>query len=170
MGYRSVPWLGATYFFLFVQLILSMLTQIHRKDQISITVCAIGLYMLSYPENTRRYQFRMLVALIFLSIVQDVFWFVLNRDTEDDEDDGGLERGVKSFSRAMSFVSFVWRVSLVKICLNDLLFVLANLCDFVLLLQFVLAMILWKDSLDFVAIIKAKSVNREEQSLEDRVE
>lgn len=32
MGYRSVPWLGATYFFLFVQLILSMLTQIHRKD------------------------------------------------------------------------------------------------------------------------------------------
>ena len=111
----------------------------------------------------------MLVALIFLSIVQDVFWFVLNRDTEDDEDDGGLERGVKSFSRAMSFVSFVWRVSLVNTCLNDLLFVLANLC-FVLLLQFVLAMILWKDSLDFVAIVKAKSVSREEQSLEDRVE
>ena len=106
-----MPWLGATYFFLFVQLILSMLTQIHRKDQISITVCAVGLYMLSYPENTRRYQFRMLVALIFLSIVQDVFWFALNRDTEDDEDDGGLERGVKSFSRTMSFVSFVWRVS-----------------------------------------------------------
>ena len=114
-----MPWLGATYFFLFVQLILSMLTQIHRKDQISITVCAVGLYMLSYPENTRRYQFRMLVALIFLSIVQDVFWFALNRDTEDDEDDGGLERGVKSFSRTMSFVSFVWRVST---CLYDLLF------------------------------------------------
>ena len=171
MGYRSVPWLGATYFFLFVQLILSMLTQIHRKDQISITVCAIGLYMLSYPENTRRYQFRMLVALIFLSIVQDVFWFVLNRDTEDDEDDGGLERGVKSFSRAMSFVSFVWRVSLVNTCLNDLVFVwdFANLCVFILL-QFVLAMILWKDSLDFVGIVKAKSVSREEQSLEDRVE
>ena len=163
MGYRSVPWLGATYFFLFVQLILSMLTQIHRKDQISITVCAIGLYMLSYPENTRRHQFRMLVALIFLSIVQDVFWFVLNRDVEDDEDDGGLERGVKSFSRAMSFVSFVWRVSLVNICLNDLVFVwdFANLCVFILL-QFVLAMILWKDSLDFIAIVKAKNVNREE--------
>ena len=111
----------------------------------------------------------MLVALIFLSIVQDVFWFVLNRDTEDDEDDGGLERGVKSFSRAMSFVSFVWRVSPVNTCLNDLLFSLANLCVCVLL-QFVLAMILWKDSLDFVAIVKAKSVSREEQSLEDRVE
>ena len=67
--------------------------------------------MLSYPEFTRRWQFRSLVALIFISLVQDVFWFVLNRDIEDDEDDGGLERGVKSFSRTMSFVSFVWRVS-----------------------------------------------------------
>ena len=105
----------------------------------------------------------MLVALIFLYIVQDVFWFVLNRDVEDDEDDGGLERGVKSFSRAMSFVSFVWRVSLVNTCLNDLVFVweFANLCVFILL-QFVLAMILWKDSLDFIAIVKAKNVNREE--------
>ena len=67
--------------------------------------------MLSYPETTRRWQFRMLVGLIFLSLVQDVLWFVLNRDVEDDEDDGGLERSVKSFSRTMSFVSFVWRVS-----------------------------------------------------------
>ena len=95
MGYRSVPWLGATYFFLFVQLILAMLTQIHRKDQITISVCAIGIFMLSYPETTRRSQFRMLVGLIFLSLVQDVLWFVLNRDVEDDEDRGrgGRRRG-----------------------------------------------------------------------------
>jgi hypothetical protein len=68
--------------------------------------------MLSFPENTRRSMFRMLVLLIFVSIVQDVFWFVFNRDTEDDEDDGGLERSIKSFSRTMSFVSFFWRVSI----------------------------------------------------------
>lgn len=100
--------------------------------------------MLSFPENTRRAMFRMLVLLIFVSLVQDVFWFVWNRDIDDDEDDGGLERTVKSFSRTMSFVSFFWR--------------------------FVLAMILWKDSLDYVGIVKAKSVNKEELSLEDRVE
>ena len=115
MGYRSVPWLGATYVFLTVQLVLAMLTQMHRKDMITITVCAIGFYMLSFPENTRRYQFRMLVGLIFISIIQDAFWFVLNKDTEDDEDDGGMERGVKSFSRTMSFVSFAWRVSVIYI-------------------------------------------------------
>ena len=77
--------------------------------------------MLMFSENTRRYQFRMVVLLIILSIVQDVFWFMLNRDTEDDEDDGGLERGVKSFSRILSFVSLVWRVSssLVNLIFNS---------------------------------------------------
>lgn len=111
MGYRSVPWLSATYFFLTVQLILAMLTQMHRKDMITITVCAVGFYMLSYPENTRRAQFRALVGLIFISLIQDVFWFTLNNDVNDDEDDGGMEKKVKSFSRWMSFVSFAWRVS-----------------------------------------------------------
>lgn len=111
MGYRAVPWLHATYFFLVVQLILAMLTQMHRKDMITITVCASAFYMLSYPETTRRSQFRLLVVLIFVSIFQDVFWFALNKDTEDDEDDGGLEKGVKKFSRIFSFISFAWRVS-----------------------------------------------------------
>ena len=77
----------------------------------TITVCALGFYMLAYSETTRRKQFRMLVLLIGVSIVQDLLWFVLNRDTEDDEDDGGLERGIKSFSRTMSYISFIWRVS-----------------------------------------------------------
>ena len=31
-------------------------------------------------------------------------------------------------------------------------------------------MILWKDSLDFVVIVKEKKIDRDEQSLEDRVE
>ena len=53
----------------------------------------------------------MLVLLIFVSLIQDVVWFVWNRDIDDDEDDGGLEKTVKSFSRTMSFVSFIWRVS-----------------------------------------------------------
>ena len=77
----------------------------------TITVCALGFYMLAFSETTRRKQFRMLVLLIGVSIVQDLLWFVLNRDTEDDEDDGGLERGIKSFSRTMSYISFIWRVS-----------------------------------------------------------
>ena len=68
VGYRVVPWLGVTYFFLTVQMILAMLTQMARKDFVTITVCALGFYMLSYPEKTRRSQFRMLVGFIILSL------------------------------------------------------------------------------------------------------
>ena len=92
-------------------MILAMLTQFHRKDFITMTVCALGFYFLTYNESTRRSQFRMLVLLIACSIVQDVLWFVFNRDTEDDDDDGGVERSVKTFSRKVSYLSFAWRVS-----------------------------------------------------------
>ena len=92
-------------------MILGMLTQMHRKDFVTMTVCTLGFYFLTYPENVRRSQFRLLVLLIALSIGQDVFWFMLNRDVEDDDDDGGVERSVKTFSRKLSYVSFAWRVS-----------------------------------------------------------
>ena len=81
-GYRSVPWLGLTYFCLVIQMLLAMLTQIQRKDFVTMTVCTLGFFFLSFPENVRRYQFRMLVALIFISIGQDVLWFIVNRDVD----------------------------------------------------------------------------------------
>jgi hypothetical protein len=92
-------------------MILAMLTQFHRKDMVTMTVCTLGFYLLSFPDKVRRSQFRMLVLLIGVAICQDVFWFILNRDAEDDEDDGGVERGVKGFARNMSYISFAWRVS-----------------------------------------------------------
>ena len=92
-------------------MLLAMLTQLARKDFITMTVCSLGFLFLTYPENVRRSQFRMLVALIGLSIMQDVLWFILNRDVEEDDDDGGLERGVKLFSRKLSYVNFAWKVS-----------------------------------------------------------
>lgn len=86
----------------------------------------------------------MLVLLIFVSIAQDILWLMLNRDTEDDDDDGGVERSVKSFSRKMSYVSLIWRV--------------------------LLSIVLWKDSLDFVAIVKDKgSGDQATMGLEHRV-
>ena len=103
-------------------MLLAMLTQIHRKDFVTITVCAVGFYMLSYPQGVRRSQFRLLVLLIILSLGQDVFWLLLNDDINDDSEDGGLEKNVKSFSRTMSWISLFWRVS--NLCLISLLFLL----------------------------------------------
>ena len=109
-----------------------------------MTVCTLGFYFLSYPEHVRRSQFRMLVLLIVVSLVYDLLWLLVNRDVEDDEDDGGRERKIKQFSRNLSYVSFVWRV--------------------------LLAIVLWKISLDFVRLVKKKNILSETISLEQQVE
>ena len=55
----------------------------------------------------------MLVGLAVVSLLQDAAWFTLNRDLDDeDEEDGGVERGVRGFSRKMSYLSFALRVSI----------------------------------------------------------
>ena len=107
---------------------------------VTMTVCTLAFLFLQYPEDVRRYQFRMLVLLIALSICQDAFWFVLNRDIEDDEEDGGVERGIRQFSRKISYVSFTFRL--------------------------LLAVILWKLSLDFVRIVKNKNIDGDGLTLE----
>ena len=69
----------------------------------------------------------MLVLMIFVSIVADLIWFYIN-DLSSDVDDGGMEKSVRSFSLTMSYFSFFFRI--------------------------IVALVFWKDSLDFVRIIK----------------
>ena len=90
---------------------------------------------------------------------------MLNRDTEDDEDDGGLERGIKQFSRTLSFVSMVWRVSNLSHFNNEPL--ISHSCMYH---QCLLAIVFWKISLDFVRVVKNKNIDGESIGLEQRVE
>ena len=69
----------------------------------------------------------MLVVAIFLSLIIDLLWFYI-ADLSSDADDGGIERSVKNFSRYMSYFSFFFRI--------------------------IVALVFWKDSLDFVRVIK----------------
>ena len=89
-----MPWFGVIVFALVVQMLLSILSQYARKDQITITGCTLGFYFMFFPESLRRWRFRQLVALFAVSLVYDVVWFLLNRDVEDD-DSGGLEKNVR---------------------------------------------------------------------------
>ena len=133
-GYRSVPWLGVTYVVIVIQMILSMLTQFQRKDFVTMTVCAVGFYFLFCPEYVRRQHFRGLVGLAIFSLCQDGAWFILNRDLDDDDEDGGVERGVKGFARKMSYLSFACRVSILVVpghlfCLTLLIDIFADSAD-----------------------------------------
>lgn len=97
-----------------IQMILSFMTQFHRKDQLTIGACAIAIYILQYPEDFRRASFRGLVLMLFVSVIYDVLWFHMTDDLNDDSD-GGVERGIKQFALSVSYLGFIWKVSISSI-------------------------------------------------------
>lgn len=98
---------------------------------------------MEFPESTRRARFRQLVGLVIISLGYDLAWFFINRDVEED-DSGGLEYNIKRFSRIISWISFGFRI--------------------------ILALILLKASLDFLTIVKGKKVDKNLDSLENKVQ
>lgn len=111
LGYRHIPWLGLTYVVMAVQMVLSMLCMFHRKDQLTMTACCVGFYILQYPQDFRRASFRGLVLMIVISVIYDIIWFQLADDVADDSD-GGVEKSVKTFAFNISLLSFIWKVSI----------------------------------------------------------
>ena len=61
-------------------MILAMLSQYARKDQITITGCAIGFYFMEFPETLRRARFRQLVVLFIVSLIYDLIWWFIVDD------------------------------------------------------------------------------------------
>ena len=99
---------------------------------ITMTVCTLGFYFLFSPEYVRRRHFRGLVGLAIFSLAQDAAWFVMNRGIDNDEEDGGVERGIEGFSRKMSYLSFACRVSTIaNLILKSIIhFLIASFCLF----------------------------------------
>jgi len=112
-------------------MILAMLSQYARKDQITITACALGFYFMEFPETLRRHRFRQLVAMFLVSLVYDLVWYFVVDDQIDDE--GGVEGNIKKFSRIMGYISFCFRI--------------------------ILSLLLEKASLNFVTIVKGKKTD-----------
>lgn len=83
--------------------------------------------MILNTEKIKRWTFRALVLGIFVSLLYDLFWFMMH-DVNNDLSDGGLQKSIKNFSLIMSYFSFFFRI--------------------------IVALVFWKDSLDFNRIIK----------------
>jgi len=49
MGYQNIPWLRLTEGVLLVYLVLTVLSMFVRPDFLSVTVCAVGIYVLERP-------------------------------------------------------------------------------------------------------------------------
>lgn len=79
----------------------------------------------------------MLVAFLFITFLFDIDdIFIMHNSEEDDEMDGGVMRGVRTFSKIFTWLSLIFRP--------------------------VVLIVLWKDSLDFMRIIRKQNVNNNE--------
>lgn len=114
VGYESVPWFKLTWFLLWIYTGLTMFVLFSRSDFINLTVCTVAIFMMFHTERITRTRFRMLVLGIFMTLIYDMVWFTIkSREYQEDlKTDGGMERGVRTFSLWMSYVSFIVRVSL----------------------------------------------------------
>jgi hypothetical protein len=111
VGFDSCPWFLVTQIVLFLYFGMTILVCFYRPDFINITICVVALYMVNEPSEVKKWTFRLLVLGIFLSLVFDVVFFVLNDYSNEKQYDGGAESGVRHFSMTMSYVSFFFRVS-----------------------------------------------------------
>lgn len=123
MGYRTLPWLKATWFLLWVYTILTILVLIQRSDFINLTICVTALYMLFNTQTLTRTRFRVLVLGIIVSWIYDILWFFLKfrEFSEHSKDESqNVEKNVRRFSLVMSVASFILRVSLMNnLCVLD---------------------------------------------------
>ena len=69
--------------------------------------------MLLDTDKIRKSTFRNLVLSLFASFVYDIFWLLVSTSAYNKDDtggDGGVEKGIRSFSLTMTFISVLFRV------------------------------------------------------------
>ena len=140
---QTIPWLMLTKVVTFIFLALTLLVMIKRPAFLSLTVCALAIYVIDNPANISRQTFRGLVLLLAVSWIYDFFWlfFLDVSASEEDEEDGGNEYKLRRFVRLMSYIHLIFKV--------------------------IVVLVFWKDSLDFRNIIRGKAQGNEEDEIAD---
>jgi len=136
---QTIPWLKVTKTVVWIFLILTMLQMWKRNVFLSITVGALALYVLDYPEVITRQTFRGLVLLIVVSWVYDFLqlFFIDASVSTEDEEDGGNEATLRRFTRLLSYIALIFKV--------------------------IVVLVFWKDSLDFRNIISQKAASSDDE-------
>lgn len=126
---ESLDWLLITKYAIFIYLVVTCFSCYYRADFLSMTVIALTIFAVELPHFFRRSTFRKLVGLCAVTFVYDfIHLFFMHDSRVDDEADGGMQRGVRTFSYFFAWISF--------------------------LLRPIICIILWKDSLHFLEFIR----------------
>ena len=110
LGFNYVPWFTLTKIVLGIYTSLTCFVLFFRPDFLNLTICTTAIYMMMNTDKIRKWTFRLLVLGIFISLLYDLFWFMLQDYASERASDGGLEKGIRSFSLTMSYLSFFFRV------------------------------------------------------------
>jgi hypothetical protein len=111
LGFSYVPWFTLTKIVLAIYTMLTCCVLFFRTDFINLTVCTTAIYMMLNTDKIKKWTFRLLVFGIFLSLLYDLFWFMIQDLGSERPEDGGLEKGIRNFSLTMSYLSFFFRVT-----------------------------------------------------------
>ena len=77
LGFSYVPWFTLTKIVLGIYTVLTCFVLFFRTDFINLTVCTTGIYMIMNTDKIRRWTFRLLVLGIFMSLLYDLFFFMV---------------------------------------------------------------------------------------------
>ena len=114
-------------------MVLTCFSAFYRNDFMSLTAITMGIYAMECPNYFRRWVFRLLVAFIAITFVFDIIHLIFLHDSrEDDEADSDMTKNVRRFSYLFAWLSFLFRP--------------------------VVIVVFWKDSLDYLKIVKCTSV------------
>jgi hypothetical protein len=77
LGFSYVPWFTLTKIVLGIYTVLTCFVLFFRTDFLNLTVCTTAIYMMMNTDKIRKWTFRLLVLGIFMSLLYDLFWFML---------------------------------------------------------------------------------------------
>jgi len=129
---REVPWYGATRAVVVIQLVLICLSMTERPDFVGLTVIALAIYSVEFPETITHKTFRLLVLALASTFLYDIVWLAMLHGPETDAVDH-LVAGTKQHYVAVFFLyfSFLFRVLVI--------------------------LVFWKDSIDFNRIMRVEA-------------
>jgi len=78
MGLDGCPWYLLTIIVLWLYIIITILSCYNRPDFLNLTICVVSYFMISDPTEVKKWTFRLLVLAVFVSIIFDIIFFMLN--------------------------------------------------------------------------------------------
>lgn len=131
IGLREIPWFKLTIILTALYALTTILCMFQRLDFLNVPICLVACYLMYNLHNVKQNTFRWLTLAVFLSLVYDLVWFFFKNPETSEK--SGINLGYGRFALFMTYLSFFVRLAM--------------------------AMVYWKDSLDFDSIMLGKKVD-----------